>query len=166
MVVKLIYFLILFLIIKTSFILDNKTYLLEDIINSEKIPKNDLIEIYNIYSGKLNKFENGFVQILKLNKEINSNDYSYLEENNTNATQVFILESCYNIMKANYSSDIYYLFIIDEFPNENSEINYMNKFNYIIFDLDGKKLIFLFYFVKKILFIVKIILIIIKQQLI
>lgn len=101
MVVKLIYFLILFLIIKTSFILDNKTYLLEDIINSEKIPKNDLIEIYNIYSGKLNIFQNSFVQILKLNKEINSNDYSYLEENNTNATQVFILESCYNIMKAN-----------------------------------------------------------------
>ena len=35
----------------------------------------------------------------------------------------------YYIFIINYTSDIYYLFIINELPQDNSEINYMNKFN-------------------------------------
>ena len=54
---------------------------------------------------------------------------AHAEGKNTNATKIYVLESCYYIMKSNYSSDIFYYFIIDEFPNENSTINYMNKFN-------------------------------------
>ena len=137
---KLITLLISFLIAKSSFILDSQTYTIEEIFKIEKIQENDLIEIYEKYSKKLNKFEKYLVQIFKLKKEINSNDYSYLNGIYTNATIVYLLESCYNKMKANFSSDIYYIFIIDEFPNENNKINYMNKFRYIIFNEGGKKI--------------------------
>jgi len=132
--------LISFLLVKSSFILDSQNYSIEEILKIEIIPKKDLIEIYDKYSNKLNEFNNYFVQIIKLDKEINSNEYGYLNDINTNATIVYLLESCYNRMKANYSSDIYYLFIIDEFPNENYTIYYMNKFKYIIFNSEGIKI--------------------------
>ena len=137
---KLITLLISFLIVKSSFILDSKNYTIEEILKIERIQKNDLIKIYEIYSNKLNEFEKYLVQIFKLEKEINSSDYSYLNGINTNATIVYLLESCYNKMKENFTSDIYYIFVIDEFPNENNKINYMNKFRYIIFNKEGNKI--------------------------
>ena len=96
---KLITLLISFLIVKSSFILNSKNYAIEDILKVEKIQENDLIEIYERYSNKLNEFEKYFVQIFKLEKEINSSDYSYLNGINTNATIVYLLESCYNKIK-------------------------------------------------------------------
>ena len=137
---KLITLLISFLIVKSSFILDSKNYTIEEILKIERIQENDLIKIYEIYSNKLNEFEKYLVQIFKLEKEINSSDYSYLNGINTNATIVYLLESCYNKMKENFTSDIYYIFVIDEFPNENNKINYMNKFRYIIFNKEGIKI--------------------------
>ena len=137
---KLITLLISFLIVKSSFILDSKNYTIEEILKIERIQENDLIKIYEIYSNKLNEFEKYLVQIFKLEKEINSSDYSYLNGINTNATIVYLLESCYNKMKENFTSDIYYIFVIDEFPNENNKINYMNKFRYIIFNKEGNKI--------------------------
>ena len=137
---KLITLLISFLIVKSSFILNSKNYAIEDILKVEKIQENDLIEIYERYSNKLNEFEKYFVQIFKLEKEINSSDYSYLNGINTNATIVYLLESCYNKIKENFTSDIFYIFIIDEFPSENNKINYMNKFRYIIFNEEGKRI--------------------------
>ena len=132
--------LIPFLLVKSSFILDSQNYTIEEILKIEIIPEKDLIEIYEKYSNKLNEFDKYLIQIIKLDKEINANDYKYLNDINTNATIVYLLESCYNRMKANYSTDIYYLFIIDEFPNDIYKINYMNKFTYIIFNLKGKKI--------------------------
>ena len=137
---KLITLLISFIIVKSFFILDSKNYTIEEILKIQMLQENDLIEIYDKYSNKLNEFEKYFVQIFKLEKEINSNAYHYLKDINTNATIVYLLESCYNKIKENFTSDIYYIFIIDEFPNENYEINYMNKFTYIIFNEEGKKI--------------------------
>ena len=133
-------FLLSFVIIKCNFILESKTYSIEDIFQLETLQKTDIIEIFNKYSNSLNIFQNYFVQILKLSKEINHDNYFYLENTNSNATKVFIQESCYNIMKVNYSSEYYYLFIIDEIQGENDDINYMNKFSYIIFNSEGDKL--------------------------
>ena len=130
---KLITLLISFIIVKSFFILDSKNYTIEEILKIQMLQENNLIEIYDKYSNKLNEFEKYFVQIFKLEKEINSNAYHYLKDINTNATIVYLLESCYNKIKENFTSDIYYIFIIDEFPNENYEINYMNKFTYIYY---------------------------------